>query len=191
LSGSRVLVVGVGEATRAYPAASSMSFRGLGVDRITIDPYGDGGKPLPTALSVGAWLCRESTVAPIGFVEIASSSGTGELKAAVGLVAAQEPTALVIIGDGSARRSAAAPGAFDERAAELDASIERCLVEVDTAGLLQLDRELCDDLLIKGRAAWQIAACAISSGDGWRGGAKMFDPYGVAYFVGSWTRVDG
>ncbi len=191
LSAARVVVVGRADTTRAYPADSSVSLRGLGINRNSIDRDGDDDKPLPTALSVGAWLCRDNSVAPTGFVGIDSSSSDEELDAAMELVAVHDPTTLVIIGDGSARRSSAAPGAFDERAAELDASIEGGLAEVDTAGLLQLDRALCDELLVNGRAAWQLAARAIGSGDGWRGRAQMFDPYGVAYFVGSWARVDG
>ncbi len=73
----------------------------------------------------------------------------------------------------SARRSLNAPGYYDPRSQEFDASTAAALRRVDTDALLRLDPELASELLAAWRA--QLAYCA--------------DPYGVMYFVATWLRT--
>ncbi len=76
------------------------------------------------------------------------------------LAAEQTSAALLVVGDGSARRSLNAPGYYDPRAQEFDASTAAALRCGDTDALLRLDPELASELLAAGRAAWQVAAGA-------------------------------
>lgn len=96
---------------------------------------------------------------------------------------------LLVMGDGSARRSTAAPGYLDPRAESYDATVAHALRTADTAALLALDPALDDDLLVAGRAAWQVLAGA-AGGATWHA-ELLYDaaPYGVGYFVATWTRA--
>jgi hypothetical protein len=62
------------------------------------------------------------------------------------------------MGDGSARRSASAPGYLDERAAPFDETVERAVRAGDLPAIAALDPVLAADLLAVGRPAWQALA---------------------------------
>ena len=86
-------------------------------------------------------------------------------------------TALLAIGDGSARRGPRAPGAFDERAAAFDAEVERAVRAGDPRALLDLDPGLARELMATGRPAWQVLAGAMEGCTGLsRGGAVRGRP---------------
>jgi hypothetical protein len=97
--------------------------------------------------------------------------------------------ALLVMGDGSARRSTTAPGYFDERAADFDADVAAALAS-GNADCLAIDDWLAGQLLAAGAPAWNAAGRLL------RG--RSFDaellydaaPYGVGYFVAVWT-ADG
>ncbi len=110
--------------------------------------------------------------------------------AAVGArIASGDPLALLVMGDGTACRGVKAPGYDDPRAEPFDTEIAAALAGADTGRLLALDADLAADLLCAGRAAWQVLAGAVATdGRRWRGELLYNDaPYGVAYFVASWT----
>jgi hypothetical protein len=97
--------------------------------------------------------------------------------------------ALLVVGDGSARRGASSPGYGDPRAEAFDAAVARSLAGADVDGLLALDPLLAADLLATGRPAWQVLAGAAQGAD-WRG-EVLYDaaPYGVSYPVAVWERT--
>ena len=74
--------------------------------------------------------------------------------------------AMLVMGDASARRSLKGPGYLDERAAPYDEAVARALAEADTAALLALDPALSAELLVAGRAPWQVLAGAAEGGAG-------------------------
>ena len=78
-----------------------------------------------------------------------------------GLAAARGRGALLVMGDGSARRSPKAPGYLDPRAASFDAEVERAVRSGDLDPLLALDQSLAHDLMATGRPAWQVLAGAL------------------------------
>jgi hypothetical protein len=96
---------------------------------------------------------------------------------------------LLVMGDGTACRSVAAPGYLDERAEPYDAAVAAALRDADPDALLALDPALDDALLVGGRAAWQVLAGAARGGT-WHG-ALTYDaaPYGVGYLVATWRRA--
>jgi len=93
---------------------------------------------------------------------------------------------LLVMGDGSARRTLKAPGYLDDRAAEFDAAVERCLVSGRLAGLAELDPQLAAELLVAGRAAWQVLAGVVGDRTGTTRLHYGDDPFGVWYPVFSW-----
>ncbi|MBB5937523.1 class III extradiol dioxygenase subunit B-like domain-containing protein [Streptomyces zagrosensis] len=147
-------------------------------------------RELPLSLATGSWLLGRArwSAAPAEGVGVAESLTTDrctllgrELAASAGRVA------LLVSGDGSARRTLKAPGYFDERAAGFDAEAARALGAADTDALTALPASLAHELLASGRAPWQVLAGA-GNGAGLRG-ELLYDeaPYGVGYFVATWS----
>ncbi len=95
----------------------------------------------------------------------------------------KERTAILVMGDGSARRSPAAPGHFDDRAEPFDRMAEQALRDGDMAALTKLDPALARDLMATGRAAWQVLAGAL--GERRPKGEILYAsaPFGVGYLV--------
>lgn len=175
-----------------YPQGAPGSFRGLGVDvDVRLGQGGPAGeRGLPQSLSVAAWLLERTAwaAAPV------EGLGVGEeleaercLASGRELAGAAERVAFLVMGDGSACRTVKAPGYLDERAEPFDAGAARALGTADTAALAALDTELAHGLKVAGRAPWQVLAGA-GEGAGLRGQLLYEDaPYGVGYFVASWS----
>ncbi|HEV2887461.1 MAG TPA: hypothetical protein VGX49_11155 [Jatrophihabitans sp.] len=95
-------------------------------------------------------------------------------------------TGLLVMADGSARRSLKAPGYLDPRAAPFDDGVQACLAAGRLAGLADLDPVLAAELLVAGRAAWQVLAGAVGEVAGRTTLHYSDDPFGVWYPVFSW-----
>jgi hypothetical protein len=92
---------------------------------------------------------------------------------------------LLVMGDGTGRRTPK-PGYLDDRAEPFDARVAAALSAGDPSALAGLDAGLAGELLVQGRAAWQVLAGA-AGGRRWRG-EVTYDgaPYGVGYLVATW-----
>lgn len=96
---------------------------------------------------------------------------------------------LLVVADGSARRSEKAPGHLDERAFGVDEQLLAALRDVEPQGLLSVDAALAGEVLATGRAALQVMAYAVRDTSELTGGLLWSDdPYGVMYAVAAWTR---
>ncbi len=98
---------------------------------------------------------------------------------------------VLVVGDGSARRSEKAPGHLDEGSFAVDESILAALATGDTAALLALDPDTCDALMVTGRAPLQHVAHLLR---GRRVEADLVwsgDPWGVMYWVAVWRVPPG
>lgn len=106
----------------------------------------------------------------------------------------EEPTdadlaagAVLLMGDGSARRSERAPGHVDPRAEAFDESVEEALVKGDAEALAALDPDLGAELMAAGTEAfralgrWGLTWGVAESQLRWAGA-----PYGVGYWVATW-----
>lgn len=101
-----------------------------------------------------------------------------------------EATTLIVMGDGSARRSVNAPGYIDSRAHEFDDKICRIFQSTNLAELAELDQELGEQLLVAGIAPWiAVGQWNAQNHNKWELNTFHFeDPYGVAYLVASYSR---
>lgn len=187
-----LFVVGDAPEKVAYSAADWGDFARYGV-RLPVR-LGTGactGQPLlPLSLTVGAWLLHEFGYRGDrqGYGAPANTTPSDCVEIGRQISAVSPRVALLVMGDGSARRTEKAPGYLDARAENFDAAVEKALATADTASLLDIDVTLADELLVAGRASWQVLAGA---GDQHRWEPVLHyshAPYGVGYFVATWTR---
>jgi hypothetical protein len=177
--GRRLVLIGAGASTRAYPATARGSFRGFGLPfEVPLGSDDAGTAELPLSLTIGAWLVREALGPDSGAVGYAVAGWAPNIEG---------EAVLLVMGDGSARRSIAAPGYLDERAARYDRTVAEALAGGDPARLAAIDGDLGAELLAAGTPAWHAAATLLAG--------RQFDahltyddaPYGVGYFVATWT----
>jgi hypothetical protein len=181
--GEQLIVIGSAETTRRHDPRARGSFAGFGVP-LTVSLGSDEPGPLelPQALSVGAWLLRDALGPGCG----ASGWSVGWDSTAM-KIEPDQPTVLVVVGDGSARLSEKAPGYLDPRAAERD-QLTRDALRSGEGDRLHPYPELDDELLVAGARAWKATA--------WETEGSSFEanllysgaPFGVGYFVALWTR---
>ena len=140
---------------------------------------------MPLSLQVGAWLLsgRPLASAPI-YVAIGPDGEPvtpwPDLPASIGLL---------VMGDGSARRSLKGPGYLDERAEPFDATVVKALADGSPQLLADVDLELAGVLLAAGAPAW-VAAAKLLRDDNWRADVLYADaPFGVMYMVATWLPV--
>jgi hypothetical protein len=171
------------------------SFLGFGVDLevgLAPDAHGPADPRMALPLLIAGWLAAGRGVTVRGEL-VPPDLPTGaclELGAALaaGASAAPEPVGLLVVGDGSARHSEKAPGALDDRAAPFDDAVAAALATADAAALAALDPALAADLMVAGRAPWQVLAGA--AGEQRRQAELLHSsaPFGVAYHVAVWRR---
>jgi hypothetical protein len=187
------VVLGAGDRTGWLPAEANGTFVPFGVSiEVSLAPGSAPAGPdcrLPLSVAVGAWLLARRRWAgpPARAVTVAADADPAECAAlADELRGRTDRVALLVMGDGSARRGEKAPGYDDPRARPYDDAVARALATVDLAALRGLDPGLGAELLASGRAPWQVLAGA-AAGTGWRGDLSYYAaPYGVAYFVAGW-----
>ncbi|MFF1920854.1 class III extradiol dioxygenase subunit B-like domain-containing protein [Streptomyces sp. NPDC058221] len=176
-----------------HPEGATGTFREFGVDlevRLGRDLGTVAERPLPASLAVGAWLLTRTgwADAPVEALGVGEPLETGRCTDTGRTLAARaDRVALLVMGDGSARRTLKAPGYLDERAAGFDAAAAHALGTADTTGLIALDEALAYELKAAGRAPWQVLAGA-AQGAGLDGRLLYDDaPYGVGYMVAAWS----
>jgi len=193
-----VTVVGPAATTASWPPDSAPDLamhapalnrraRLAGTARPGPDPLSPA-RPLPLSLALGAQLLDAAGYAGPrvlqSIAESASPAACGDLGRDL---AADAPlSALLVMGDGTARRSAAAPGYLDERAEPFDTVVEQAIRDGDMPALAALDPELARDLLAAGRPAWQVLAGALAATTPIRPRTRVLysdAPLGVAYLV--------
>jgi hypothetical protein len=181
------LVVGAGESTRRHAPTARGSFAGFGVDlEVNLgrdEPRGE--VDLPLALTVGAWLLRDA-LGPGHAAHAMSVGPEGQAATPMG-----RPVTLLVMGDGSARRSIKAPGYLDDRAGAFDRTVAAILAEGDPVALTGIDQPLADELLVAGAPAWRAAGAMLLDahpGAEWDAELLYDDaPYGVGYLAAAWT----
>ena len=224
-----MVIVGRADRTAVYESAAAGSLRDFGV------PFSTGAGPpvLPLSLTVGAWLVRRfaalaadgtgprpshpplsppSSLSPwrLRLQAVAADLPTADcLRLGAELAALAPRVALLAMGDASARKAAGVHGAADPAAERYDAEVRAAFAAADPGRLARLDAALDSELMVAGRAAWQVLAGAAgatagdgaAAGDGARGaraagtgGGRLRGqirfaaaPLDVSYLVASWA----
>jgi hypothetical protein len=190
--GHQLVLLGAGPSSMLHSPLARGTLAGFGLfGEIHLGaPTCGGSLELPVALTVGAWLVREALGPRSNAIGFSIGPDFQTSTAAVELLRLAEETeiALVVLGDGSARRSVAAPGHFDDRAEGFDAGVVSALGAADADALAELDLEVGAELMAVGVPAWRVAGSLLSALP-YRG-AVLADlaPYGVGYFVATWLR---
>ena len=184
-----VVVVGGAPAVGPYGEGAWGSLAGFGV-RVPVGS-GPGGPTLPLSLTLGRWLLDradgQADRQPLLF-GVEPDAGTDRcLALGEALAGRADRVALLVMGDGSARRSVKGPGGLDPAAEPFDTTVVDALAAGDPDALAGLDPTRAADLLAAGRAPWQVLAGAARGGT-WQGAVTWTgSPYGVTYLVATWT----
>jgi len=184
-----VIAVAPGDEPGAREVRFGGTFRRFGVDLAVGDDV--RGEPC-SGLLVARWLldsCLPAAAPLSEGWEIGGETGSEEcVKLGRALAERAERVGLLVMGDGSARRTAKAPGYLDERAVPFDDDIARALADADAAALAAVDPKAASAVMAVGRAPWQVLAGAVdASGGPWCGRLLRYEaPYGVGYFSAFW-----
>jgi hypothetical protein len=138
---------------------------------------------LPPSLAIADWLLDRAGATPARRFVGVRSDGTPSSD----WPALDERTGLVVMGDGSARRSVKGPGYLDDRAEAFDDLVVSALAAADVRVLADLDGALAAELLVAGIGPWKAAARIIGGEPRWQGEVLYADaPFGVTYVVACW-----
>ncbi len=192
-SPDQIVVVGNGPRTEELPGDVGGDLRRYGVD---VRAGGDSSV-LPLSLTIGAWLLdRSGTTTTRRYVSVSPEEPPDRI-AAIGAeaVAGERRVALLVMADGSARRTETSPGPYHPEAQAFDTRVTEALTTLDTETLLAIDEETCRTLWAAGRRGWQALAGAVAADPATaaalRGAAHVsYDeaPYGVGYVVITYHR---
>jgi hypothetical protein len=139
-----------------------------------------GGRRLPLAHTVGAWLLDEAGYAG---TRVGLAPGeVGEL-----LRNLPGPVGVLAVADGSARRSVKAPGYLDEAAAPFDAVVAAALGSGDATALAGLDPVEGERLLAAGVPTWRAVGAALAGRNVTARLRHDEAPFGVGYLVADWV----
>lgn len=185
----RLVIVGSGPIEGSYDGSAGGSFGPYGAPEVRV---GEGEPVLPLSLLVGTWLVAQSKVAELRRTSIAVAADASParcLELGREIAEGNERVGLLVMGDGSARRSDHAPVHLHPRAEVFDATVAKALRDADLEVLAALDPDLATTLQAAGRAPWQVLAGVLESTG--LTGELLYDaaPYGVGYLVAGFTEV--
>jgi hypothetical protein len=182
----RLLVVGSGTQA-SYDGSAGGSFGAYGAPSVRV---GIGEAVLPLSLAMGAWLVEQTKAAdlPRSYLAVpADASPANCLELGRELASGNDRLGLLVMGDGSARRSEHSPVHLHPRAEIFDTTVANALDRADSAVLAALDPDLAAELQAVGRAPWQVLAGTLQT-SGLTGDLTYHAaPYGVGYFVAAFT----
>jgi len=123
------------------------------------------------------------------FQEVARNTAAGACLKLGRILADRAPrVALLAMGDACARPARGDPDVPDPAARDYDEEVAEALAAADARWLARLDPAADDELVVAGRAAWQVLAGA-ARGTRMQGQLLcMAAPYGVTYLVASWEQ---
>jgi len=208
-----IAVVGGGPASREYGPGAAGTLAAYGVP-VTV---GEGEPVLPLSLTVGRWLLGRAGIGtgpdsrghglpghgpqlpdhgPEGprpqvlLQAVDQQAPAGDcIKLGTATAGRAPRVALLAMGDASARRARDIEGAPDPQAQDYDDEVAEALAAADARWLGRLDATADRELMVAGRAAWQVLAGAAAGTRMCGRLLCMASPYGVTYLVASWRET--
>ncbi|MFD1814108.1 hypothetical protein [Rhodococcus gannanensis] len=188
-------IVGVGAAGAHYGPGTVGSFAGFGVD-VRVGLGAGPGTPIdpdvPLPVLVGGWLRAAAPGDVVADALVVAADTTPEECVDIGARLRKEldgdatAQSVLVVADGANTLTSKAPGAFDERAPQVQRELDRALDTGDLDHLRRLDPTACDSFGIEGRAAWQVLAGLFGAAPSQVTTTYRGAPFGVAYHVGLW-----
>ena len=180
----RVVVVGTGASTAAWPSSARADLAAYGAVSASGTPVA------PLSVGLGALLLDRAGFAGIRDLCTIGLDATAAECRSLGtwLAADAERVGLLVMADGSARRTLKAPGYLDPRAEGYDGEVQRAIADGDLAALTRLDPVLAGELMAPGWAALQVLAAALDSAPVAATVHYANAPFGVGYLVANLTR---
>lgn len=178
-----VVVVGGDDIGRQWPPDTPVDVRRFG----TTGPR--TGPGLPGSLGVVRWLLDEAGwTGPTELHAVAWDAPDAALDELAGRLRGRQGIALVLAGEGSARRGEKAPGYLDDRAFGFDDSVAEALDKGDAETLRDLDADLARELMVTGRSVLRLLGRLAGERAPERAGlSHREDPFGVDYLVATWV----
>lgn len=195
----RWIVIGVGAADAVIDAQTRGTFAGYGVDvpvALGPEPPAPPGRrhqtpdvvtALPLCALFAGWLRGQANPVASAEVRVYSADHDAETAMAVGrslraeLDARNDPVGVLVVADGANTLTPSAPGGYDPDAEPVQTTLDDALACGDTAALAVLPG------FVVGRVAYQVLAGLAEPGPRSTTELARGAPYGVGYFVGSWT----
>jgi hypothetical protein len=167
-------------------SGAGLSAEPAGIPREASGVPGEGGIPGEAVNLPGGG--AELGIAVV-FQEVARNTAAGACLKLGRILADRAPrVALLAMGDACARPAREDPDVPDPAAQDYDEEVAEALAAADARWLARLDPALDDELVVAGRAAWQVLAGA-ARGTRMQGRLLcMAAPYGVTYLVASWEQ---
>jgi hypothetical protein len=184
-------VVGPADQARRWDARASLDLTAFapalrGAGPAGAAPPGSAACPdLPASVGIGAMVLDQAGYSgPRALHSVTEADEAGEC-AALGrsLADLADRVALLVLADGSARRTLGAPGYLDERSLPFDAAAVEIISSGELDRLMALDAGLARELMVTGRPGWQVLAGAAAGRRGECDVRYRDDPFGVLYLV--------
>ncbi|MCM6774192.1 hypothetical protein NDR87_11985 [Nocardia sp. CDC159] len=206
----RWVVIGVGERPRQVGPEAAGTFRGFGADvRVGLSDAASSGEVadanlplavlggraadpmLPLPALIGGWLRGQVAPAAVAEARIVAADAPAARCLELGAKLRAElderegADGVLVVADGAATLSVAAPGYLDPRAAQVQDGLDRALAAGDREALARLDSGLCAELEVSGRAAFQVLAGLFDTAPEVETHYRDA-PFGVGYQVSVW-----
>jgi hypothetical protein len=180
-----VAVVGGADVSRGWDPGAGADVRRFGT---TAARPSRGA--LPLSLGVGVRLLGDAGwTGPVVADSLAWDERRPVIESLAGRLAdRRDRTAVLVLGDGGARRGERAPGYLDERAFPFDEAVAKALADGEAGALVDLDTDLAAELMVLGRAAFRFLGVLAQTQPARPDASLAFrdDPFGVDYLVATW-----
>jgi hypothetical protein len=189
---NRWIAIGVGQTDQIFEPATRGTFAGYGVD-VPVTLSADAPQvitDLPLCALIAGWLRGQSNAAARVQVRVYAADHDVDAALARGralraaIDEAADPIGVLVVADGANTLTQSAPGGYDPDSEPLQTALDDALATGNAVALTRLPNGTI------GRAAYQVLAGLIEPKPL---AAKEFlrgAPYGVGYFVGTWTPGD-
>lgn len=185
----RWVAVGVGAADQTIEPDARGTFAGYGVDvPVALSPDAPAAvRELPLCALFAGWLRGQVNPAARAQVRVYDADHDAGRALEFGrLLRAEidttdEPVGVLVVADGANTLTPPAPGGYDPDATAVQAALGDALASGDSVALAGLPGG------IVGRVGYQVLAGLVGSGPRAATELARGAPYGVGYFVGTWT----